>query len=488
MTAEQPGAIGLPAGDDVFPVLPLRDIVVFPHMIVPLFVGREKSIRALEEVMRADKQILLATQQNPSEDEPTPETIFNVGTLASVLQLLKLPDGTVKVLVEGVSRAEILRYTGKETYYEAHARKMPEPGRRPGRGRGAGALGRRRVRELREAQQEDLARGRRRGHPDRRLFQARRHRRLAPRHQDPREAGDPGAADRRRAAGARARPDGERDLGPAGREAHPLARQAPDGEDAARVLPQRADEGDPEGAWRLRGRPRRAGRARGEDRQDQVLQGSPREGPERAEEAPPDEPDVGRGDGGAQLSRLAARHPVGQEVQGQVRPELRPGGARRGPLRPREGQGPHRRVSRRAEPCQQAEGPDPLPRRPARRRQDLARQVDRPGDRPRVRAHVARRRARRGRDPRPPADLYRLDARQGHPVDAQGEEGQPALPARRDRQDRHGFPRRSVVGAAGGARPRAELDLQRPLPRGRLRPLQRDVRHHGEHAQHPAAA
>ena len=106
----------------VFPVLPLRDIVVFPHMIVPLFVGREKSIRALEEVMRADKQILLATQQNPSEDEPTPETIFNVGTLASVLQLLKLPDGTVKVLVEGVGRAEILRYTDNAAYYEAHAR------------------------------------------------------------------------------------------------------------------------------------------------------------------------------------------------------------------------------------------------------------------------------------------------------------------------------------------------------------------------------
>jgi ATP-dependent Lon protease len=126
MTAEQPGAIGLPAGDDVFPVLPLRDIVVFPHMIVPLFVGREKSIRALEEVMRADKQILLATQQNPSEDEPTPGTIFTVGTLASVLQLLKLPDGTVKVLVEGITRAELLRYTGNEAFYEAHARKMPD--------------------------------------------------------------------------------------------------------------------------------------------------------------------------------------------------------------------------------------------------------------------------------------------------------------------------------------------------------------------------
>ncbi len=123
--AEQSGPIGVQAGDGAFPVLPLRDIVVFPHMIVPLFVGREKSIRALEEVMRADKQILLATQQNPSEDEPTPETIYNVGTLASVLQLLKLPDGTVKVLVEGIGRAEILRYTENESFYEAQARKLP---------------------------------------------------------------------------------------------------------------------------------------------------------------------------------------------------------------------------------------------------------------------------------------------------------------------------------------------------------------------------
>ncbi len=127
MTTERPGSIGLPASDgDLFPVLPLRDIVVFPHMIAPLFVGREKSIHALEEVMRAEKQILLVTQQNPSEDEPKPETLFNVGTLASVLQLLKLPDGTVKVLVEGSGRAEIRRFTDNESYYEAHAFRLPE--------------------------------------------------------------------------------------------------------------------------------------------------------------------------------------------------------------------------------------------------------------------------------------------------------------------------------------------------------------------------
>ncbi len=104
-----------------YPVLPLRDIVVFPHMIVPLFVGREKSIKALEEVMRSDTFILLATQKNASDDDPSTDAIYSIGTLASVLQLLKLPDGTVKVLVEGAARAQVKRYIDREDYYEADA-------------------------------------------------------------------------------------------------------------------------------------------------------------------------------------------------------------------------------------------------------------------------------------------------------------------------------------------------------------------------------
>jgi ATP-dependent Lon protease len=101
--------------------LPLRDIVVFPHMIVPLFVGREKSIKALEEVMRSDTFILLATQKNASDDDPATDAIYSIGTLASVLQLLKLPDGTVKVLVEGAARAQVKNYTDRDEYYEADA-------------------------------------------------------------------------------------------------------------------------------------------------------------------------------------------------------------------------------------------------------------------------------------------------------------------------------------------------------------------------------
>ena len=88
----------------LLPVLPLRDIVVFPHMIVPLFVGREKSVRALEDVMADDKQILLVAQKDASQDDPQSKDIYEVGTVSTVLQLLKLPDGTVKVLVEGGSQ------------------------------------------------------------------------------------------------------------------------------------------------------------------------------------------------------------------------------------------------------------------------------------------------------------------------------------------------------------------------------------------------
>ena len=125
MTDSKPSATkeGAP---ELYPVLPLRDIVVFPYMIVPLFVGREKSIAALEEVMRSDKQILLVAQKNASDDEPSTDGIYTMGTLASVLQLLKLPDGTVKVLVEGTRRAAIRRYTSNENYFEAEVERVAE--------------------------------------------------------------------------------------------------------------------------------------------------------------------------------------------------------------------------------------------------------------------------------------------------------------------------------------------------------------------------
>jgi ATP-dependent Lon protease len=114
------------ASGEVLPVLPLRDIVVFPHMIVPLFVGREKSVRALEAVMKDDKQILLVAQKNAAQDDPGVDDIFHVGTVSTVLQLLKLPDGTVKVLVEGGRRARITAFRETEAFFEGFVELLPE--------------------------------------------------------------------------------------------------------------------------------------------------------------------------------------------------------------------------------------------------------------------------------------------------------------------------------------------------------------------------
>ncbi len=115
-----------PPTGDTMAVLPLRDIVVFPHMIVPLFVGREKSVRALEAVMKDDKQILLVAQKNAAQDDPSSDDIYRVGTVSTILQLLKLPDGTVKVLVEGGRRAKLSAFKETEAYFEAIVEDLPD--------------------------------------------------------------------------------------------------------------------------------------------------------------------------------------------------------------------------------------------------------------------------------------------------------------------------------------------------------------------------
>ncbi len=115
-----------PPGGALYPILPLRDIVVFPHMVVPLFVGREKSVRALEDVMQDDKHILMLTQKSSAQDDPTREDLYTVGTIGTVLQLLKLPDGTVKVLVEGSHRAKVTQFTQNPDFFQAFAEPVEE--------------------------------------------------------------------------------------------------------------------------------------------------------------------------------------------------------------------------------------------------------------------------------------------------------------------------------------------------------------------------
>jgi ATP-dependent Lon protease len=115
-----------PSAAAQYPVLPLRDIVVFPHMIVPLFVGREKSVRALEDVMADDKQILLLTQRDAAQDDPEPKDLFDIGTVGTILQLLKLPDGTVKVLVEGAQRCRVADFSDNDDFFEASIEMLPD--------------------------------------------------------------------------------------------------------------------------------------------------------------------------------------------------------------------------------------------------------------------------------------------------------------------------------------------------------------------------
>src|SRR6201993_2269898 len=108
------------------PLLPLRDIIVFPHMVVPLFVGRQKSIKALEEAMNRQKFILLAAQKDAKTNDPGEEDIYRVGTLGTVVQLLRLPDGTVKVLVEGKKRARIAQYVAHPDYFLVDVEEIDE--------------------------------------------------------------------------------------------------------------------------------------------------------------------------------------------------------------------------------------------------------------------------------------------------------------------------------------------------------------------------
>src|SRR3954468_18328483 len=109
------------------PLLPLRDIIVFPHMVVPLFVGREKSINALEQAMNSDKEIVLSAQKKAKTNDPTPDDIFGVGTVGQIIQLLRLPDGTVKVLVEGKRRARIRKFVPNEEFFVVEVEELVEP-------------------------------------------------------------------------------------------------------------------------------------------------------------------------------------------------------------------------------------------------------------------------------------------------------------------------------------------------------------------------
>ena len=261
------------------PLLPLRDIIVFPHMVVPLFVGREKSIAALEEAMAGDKAILLArAEARPRPTSPRPRTSSRSAPSARIIQLLRLPDGTVKVLVEGKRRARRRRASSTATSSSwSRSRSIAEPVERDRRARGADALGALDLRGLRQAQQADPARDadeRRRPSTTRRGSPTPSWRTCSLKLNDKQailETESPAEAAR-----AALRADAGRDRDPAGREEDPHPRQEADGEDAEGVLPQRADAGDPEGAGRARRVQERDPGARGEDQGQEDVEGGHR--------------------------------------------------------------------------------------------------------------------------------------------------------------------------------------------------------------------
>ena len=366
-----------PAAGEALAVLPLRDIVVFPHMIVPLFVGREKSVRALEAVMKDDKQILLVAQKNATQDDPSVDDIYRVGTVSTILQLLKLPDGTVKVLVEGGRRAKITGFKETESYFEAFVEELPDQGTDA---KELEALGRTVVSQFEQY--------------------IKLNKKIAPevlvslnQIEEPSKLADTVASH----------------LNLKIAEKQELLEIAAVSERLERVFGHMESEiGVLQVEKRIRNRVKRQMEktqreyylneqlkaiqkelGEGEDGKDEnaELEGRikktklSKEAREKAmaelKKLKHHEPDERRGDGGAQLPRLDAVDPVEEAQQGPQRRGRGREGAGRRSLRPGEGEGAHHRVPGGAGAQPEGARSDPVPGRPARRRQDLAGQVDR---------------------------------------------------------------------------------------------------------------
>jgi ATP-dependent Lon protease len=233
----------------VLPVLPLRDIVVFPHMAAPLFVGREKSVRALEEVMRGDKQILLAAQMEASEDDPVAERIYRIGTVATVVQLLKLPDGTVRVLVEGGRRARIVKFKENAEFFQAEIEAIEDEGADTPEARAMARAVTEQFEQFsklsRKTPAEVVQSIVQVGDPSRLADSVAAH--LSIKIAD-KQALLETIATTQRLEKILALIEGEVSVLQVDKRIR-NAREAPDGEDAARILSERADEGDPEANW-----------------------------------------------------------------------------------------------------------------------------------------------------------------------------------------------------------------------------------------------
>ena len=476
---------------ETLPVLPLRETVPFPETLTPLAIGQERSIQLVNDVLAGNRMLVMVASRQPELEEPGPEELYDVGVVGVIARMLKVPDGTLRVLVQGGQRVKIDRWRHEQAYLVAEITELPD---------------------IVEESPELTALMRNVQQTFSQIVEA------VPYLPEELQIAvanveEPGALSHIISGSLRLPTDDKQALLEEPNVAKRLRRLT---EALARELEvisigseiQNQVQSDMDRTQRefiLRQQLKAIQEELGE------FDESAAEANELREQlAAIDLPEDVRKQADRELGRLENLPPAAAE-HGVIRTYLEwiaslPWNTstednldlahartdpRRGPLRPRAGQGPHPRVPRRAQ-ARRRQGRlarhDPQLRRPARRRQDVAGQVDRARAGPRLRAHQRRRRARRGRDPRPPAHVHRRDARHDHPRAARRGLQQPAVHDRRDRQDGLGLPRRPGQRDARGARPRAERELPRPLPRPAVRPLARDVHHDGEHARHDPRA
>ena len=478
-----------PKVPDVLPVLPLRDIVIFPFMIVPLYVSRDRSIRAVDQALAENRMILLAAQKKQDEDDPGAEDIYPVGTAALIMRMLKLPDGRIRVLVQGLSRARIVSYDEGLPHLQAHVETVAEP---------ESARGSLEVEAMMRNVKAALEKSQNLGKPISPEVIV-----IANNMEEPGRLADLTASNLDlKVEGAQAILEA---LDPVERlrRVHELMTKE------LEVLTMQQEISS-----QAKGEMDRSQREFFLRQQLKAIQSELGEGNELGEEI-------------AQLRDKATKakmpKPVMEEVERQLKKleRMHPDAAETATLRnwldwmvtlpwgkvskdsldlveaqrilDEDHYGLEKVKERIVEYLavrklkEKAKGPLLVLRRPARRRQDQPRPLDRARARPQVRAALARRRQGRGRDPRPPPHLRRLDARPHHPGHPPGRRQQPGVHDGRGRQDRRRLPRRPELGAARGARPRAEQRLPRPLPGRAVRPLERDVHLHREPDRHDPA-
>ena len=470
---------------DALPVLPLRETVTFPDTMTPLAVGQERSIKLVNDVLGANRMLVMVASRDPENEEPGPDDLYDVGVVGVVARMMKVPDGTLRILVQGTQRVRLGPYVAEEPYLVARISELPD-------------------KEVEESPElEALTRNVQRTFSEiiEQIPYLPEELQLAVANID-----DPSALCYLIAGALRISTEEKQELLEEDDVAARLRRLSQIlnrelevvqlGTQIQSQVQSEVDKGQRE--FLLRQQLKAIQDELGEGDEEQAEINELREQIEAAEL-----PEHARKAAERELSRLEKLPPAAAE-HGVIRTYLEwlvelPWSketednldiaharevldADHYDLEKVKDRILEYLAVRKLNP--DSPGPDPLLRRPARGRQDQPRALDRQGAGPRVRAHLGRRRPRRGRDPRPPPHLHRRPAGDDHPRPARRRHPQPGVHDRRDRQDGRRLPRRPGLGDARGARPGPERLLPRPLPRPRVRPLRRPLHRHREHPRH----